>query len=339
MAKKRVIKRRRRRRLKWKNIIGLFLVLAVFAMLVTGGYIFYQAYTAAKGSYEELDRPGEKSELREEDVKIGEDPVSILLLGIEDYQTGGKNGRADSQVIITLNPDTEKMTMTTIPRDTRVNLVQPEEYAGYHKINATYTYGSITGYGANKLTVETAENLLDVPIDKYIAINFEGFRDIVDALDGVTIDIKEPFWEKNIYDDNNRIYFEEGPAHLDGEEALAFVRMRKRDVNNIYSREERQRQFIKSAIDEAISAGTIFKVDDISKILRKRIDTNLTPGEIYTLQRVYSSMDSSKIETIELEGSNQRVGGSYYFIPTEEGLRTTSQKIRQELDLPSESSN
>src|SRR5699024_3081592 len=95
--------------------------------------------------------------------------------------------------------------------------------------------------------VETAEDLLGIPINEYATVDFDGFRDIVDALGGVNIDIKKGFWEENIYNNNKRIDFQAGPANLNGEEALAFVRMRKRAVNSEYPREERQRQFIQAA--------------------------------------------------------------------------------------------
>ncbi|MDC3415244.1 LCP family protein [Aquibacillus sp. 3ASR75-11] len=315
----------------------LFLAILLFLVVISyGGYLAYQAYDAASDSYTDLERPDEKSERRETAVTIGEEPISILLLGIENYTTDGKDGRADTQIVVTLNPKENEMTMTTVPRDTRVELSNVEQYSGFHKINAAYTYGSITGYGANKLAIETVEDLLDIPIDKFIAVDFEGFRDIVDALDGVTVDIKEPFWEKNIYNNNQRIYFEKGPKRLNGEESLAFVRMRKRDVNVVYSREERQRQFIRAAIDEAISAGTLFKVGEISDILGKNVDTNLKPREIYTLQKAYSSIDASEIETINIEGTNQMIDGLSYFIPNEGALDTASIQIKQALGLMEE---
>ncbi|MEN1970212.1 LCP family protein [Lentibacillus sp. N15] len=320
---------------KWKKRILLMLLFLFIIIVGIGSYLFYQAYQAAKGSYKDLDRPGERSALREKDVAIGKDPISILLIGVEAYATSDKNGRADTQMIVTLNPHTNKMTLTSIPRDTRVEL--PAEgagqYAGVHKINAAYTYASITGYGPNKFTVETAERLLDIPIDEYATVNFDGFRDIVDALGGVTVDIKNGFWEKNIYNHDERIYFKEGQAKLNGEEALAFVRMRKRAVNSEYPREERQRQFIQSAVKEAISVGTIFKIGEISDILGKDVETSLSPGEIYALEKAYSSLDASGIDTLTIDGSDQMIGGASYFTPTDQGLSEVSRRLKQELEL------
>lgn len=323
----------------WKKRILLSILFLLILVIGIGSYLLFHTYHAANNSYNGLERQGEKSELRNEAVTIGEDPISILLMGIENYSTGGENGRADTQIVVTLNPETYKMTMTTVPRDTRVEL--PAEgagqYAGFHKINSAYTYGSITGYGGNKLTVKTIENLLDIPIDEYIAVDFKGFRDIVNALDGVTVDIKKGFWEKNIYKNDKRIYFTEGTTKLNGEEALAFVRMRKRAVNTEYSRDERQRQFIRAAISQAISVGTLFKVEEISDILGTNVETSLRPSEIYALQKAYSSIDTSAIETFKIDGSDQRINGLAYFVPAEEGLAEVTRKLEQELGLPESS--
>lgn len=323
-------KRKMRKWVKWTIGIVVFLIVAVVAL---GGYTLSQVYDAAKESFNGLDRPGEKSELRESAVTIGEDPISILLMGIEDYSSGGENGRADTQIVVTLNPDKNQMTMVSIPRDTRVYVDNVGKWEGYHKINATYTYGAISGYGANKSAVETVEKLLHIPIDKYVAVDFKGFAEIVNALGGVSIDVKHGFWEKNIFNDNKRIYFEEGPTKLNGAEALAFVRMRKRDVNTVYSRMERQRQFIKAAIDEAVSAGTIFKIDEIADVLGKHVETNLKPTEIYALERAYSSMKSGSIRTLNLEAV---IGGSGYKVLKEESLSEVTRKLRKSLELPIE---
>ncbi|SER04760.1 transcriptional attenuator, LytR family [Virgibacillus subterraneus] len=334
------LERRKQKRSKKRRKQLLYSVIFLIVIIIgIGSYLLLQTYNSAKDSYSGLDRPGGKSELRSDTVKIGEDPISILLMGIENYSSGGKNGRADTQIVVTLNPDTNKMTMTSIPRDTRVDLPTEavgQENAGSHKINAAYTYASLSGYSAPKLTVETVENLLDIPIDEYAVANFEGFRDIVNALGGVTVDIKKGFWEKNIYNNDKRIYFTEGTTNLSGEEALAFVRMRKRAVNNTYPRDERQRQFIKAAISEAISVGTIFKVGEITDILGEHVKSSLKPAEIYALEKEYSSIDATAIKTFEISGSNHRVNGISFFIPTDQDLAEISRKLKKELGLPAD---
>ena len=320
----------KKRRGRWLKRLLLILLIILLIIVGYGIYVYIKASNAIKESQVDL---GTKSALRDEAVTIGKDPISILIMGVENYSTGGKDGRADTQIVITMNPDTDEMTMVTVPRDTRVNIDNAGEYTGMHKINSAYTYGSITGYGPEKLQVETVEKLLNIPIDTFVAVDFDGFRDIVDALGGVDIDIKEGFWEKNIFNNDKRIYFKAGPAHLNGEEALAFVRMRKRAVNVSYSRDERQRQFLKASVNQAVSAGTIFKVGQITDILGDHVKTNLNAKEIYAIERQYSSIKNSSMKTIEIKGQDEMVNGLSYFIPDGTSLEETSQKLRKTLGL------
>ncbi|GGE56965.1 putative transcriptional regulator YvhJ [Pullulanibacillus camelliae] len=333
MADSRVSRRHGNKKRKWPRRLLIALLIIVLIVIAYGVYVYYKANDALNDSQVDLGRSGDKSALRDQAVTIGKDPISILIMGIENYSTNGKDGRADSQILVTVNPDTKKMTMVTIPRDSRVQIDHAGQYTGMHKINAAYTYGSITDYGADKLQVETVEKMLDVPIDKFVAVDFDGFRDIVDTLGGVDINIKQGFWEKDIYNHNKHITFQAGPAHLNGEEALAFVRMRKRAVNVTYSRDERQRQFLKAVINQAISAGTIFKVGEITDILGKHVETNLKANEIYALEKQYSSMKKSSIKTINIDGQNENVNGLDYFIPDGQSLQDVSNKLRKSLNL------
>ncbi|WP_079478155.1 LCP family protein [Halobacillus salinus] len=328
------MKKRIRRR---KNIKKRRRRIAAVILLVLGlgvGIAIYYTSQIYSASYKDLDR-GEKSDVREEAVDIGEDPISLLLLGVEDYSSNGENGRADTQIVLTLNPKTEEMTMTSIPRDTRVEIPAEkvgEEYAGKHKLNATYSLGALTGYGAEKLAVETVEDYLNIPIDKYATINFEGFMEVVDLFGGVTIDVKKPFWERSTVDRSNIIEFEEGPTEMDGEEALAFVRMRKRDVAVEYPRDERQRQFIKATVDQAISAGTIFKMNQLSDIVGDNISTNMSLREIYSFQKAFSSEELTT-ETIKIDGVNERLeDGLFYFVPDEESLDEVKTELQNRLE-------
>lgn len=338
MNETRVSSRRKRKKgqRKWLKIVLSIAALLVLATAAYGAYVFSKAKSALHNAQEDLDRTGGKSELREESVTLGKDPISLLLIGVETYATGGKDGRADTQIVVTLDPGKNEMTMVTVPRDTRVNIENAGTYTGIHKINAAYIYGALTDYGANKLQVETVEKLLNIPIDHYVAVDFDGFKQIVDTLGGVEIDIKEPFWEKNIFNNNKRIYFEQGPAHLNGEEALAFVRMRERPVNAVYSRDERQRQFLQATVDQAVSAGTLFKVGEISDILGEHVKTDLSAGDIYSLQKQYSKLTKSSIKTNEIKGVDRKINKASYFIPDRASLEDVSKQLRINLGLQPE---
>lgn len=323
----------KKRILKWFLLSTIIIVLLVSSY---GIYTFVQVKSALDHSTVDLDRKGDKSELRENNITFSKDPISILLIGVEDYAKDTDSGRADTQIVVTLDPNSKQIHLVTIPRDTRVRIENAGEYSGIHKINAAYTYGDITGYGAVKLQIETVEKLLNIPIDHFVAVNFDGLRDIVNTLGGVTIDVKEGFWEKNIYD-NSKIEFKKGKTLLNGEESLAFVRMRKRDVNATYSRDERQRQFLKAVINQAMSAKTIFKVGQISDILGKNVETDLSAKDIFALQKQYSELKNPSISTLEIDGADQTVDGGSYFIPQQSSLQQVSENLRSILKLKDKS--
>lgn len=325
----------RRKRKKWlRNFMVFFLV----CIVSIGSYMTYSIWSV-KGALEKskvtLQRENNKSELREKAVSYSEEPFSILLLGVEDYATGKETGRADTQIVMTFNPKNNRVTMVTIPRDTRVQIDHAGEYTGIHKLNAAMTYGKLNQYGAEKLQLETTEKLLNIPIDAFVTVNFDGFRDVVDALGGIDIDIKYPFWEDNIYT-KERINFEAGVSHLSGEEALAFVRMRKRAINSDYSRDERQRQFINATVEQAKSAGTLLKVGELTKIFGENVKTSLSVSDLFAIQSQYLKMDSLKMNALELAGTAQLINGVSYFVPNYDELETMSQTLREELNLDTE---
>lgn len=121
-------------------------------------------------------------------------------------------------MVATFNPSDQTMKLLSIPRDTRVKIGD----LGYKdKINHSYSEGG------KELTIETVEGFLDIPIDYFVTVNFDGFISIVDLLGGVTVDV--PFDFNDINAKWERFYFTEGEMELDGEEALVYARMRKKD--------------------------------------------------------------------------------------------------------------
>ena len=133
----------------------------------------------------------EKSDLRTEDVEITKEPFTLLIMGIEDYATDGQNGRTDSLMFATVNPKTQKISLMSIPRDSRVPIVGKNKE---DKINAAHAYGG------EEMAIKTVEGFLKVPVDHYLKIDFQGFKGIVDAVGGVTVDVPFDFWERSDVD-------------------------------------------------------------------------------------------------------------------------------------------
>lgn len=214
----------RKRRIKRWLFRAAFLSLAL--IVLSGSYLFYKTWDAAAETYEPMNR--KKSDLRENEVTL-DDPFTVLLLGT-DVGKETQNWRADVIMVATVNPKTKSVKIVSIPRDSYVEIAN----TGGHrdKINSAPYWGTQKGVGPVTNTAETIEQFLNIPVDYYAKVNFRGFIDIVDAFGGVDVNVKFDFWEKR-YGKQERFYFTKGPMHLNGEQALSYVRMRKRDPRGI----------------------------------------------------------------------------------------------------------
>ncbi|ALX49956.1 LCP family protein [Lentibacillus amyloliquefaciens] len=310
-------KKKRRRRI-------LYPMLVVFLLIAGGvGYMLFQTYTAASESYDDLDR--EKSDLRDKAVSIGDDPISILIMGVEDYSTNGDNGRTDTMLVATFNPGDKRLKLLSLPRDT---LVEIPERGTQEKINHAHAYGG------KELAIKTVEQFLDIPIDYYAAVNFDAFTNIVNILGGIEVDVPFDFEQRTIRESGNEdLQFTEGPMELNGEEALAYARMRKQDPRGDIGRNERQQQVIKAIIDKATSFGTITKVNDLAEEAGSNVKTNMSVGEGLGFYQEYSDFSASNIDKLTLETYPQSINGGSYQIPDEQSLTEVKQTLKEHLEL------
>ncbi|WP_328701031.1 LCP family glycopolymer transferase [Aquibacillus kalidii] len=321
MKRKELKKKIKRKGLLKKVIISFFLLVVI--LLGGGGYLYFQAYKATSASFDDLGGR-EKSDLRVETVSIDKDPISVLLLGIEDYSSGGSNGRSDSIIVLTFNQEQKSLKMLSIPRDSFVTI------AGRgieDKINHSYAFGG------PEMTIETVEDLLNIPIDYYATVNFEGFKNVVDIVGGVTVDVPFDFSEDSD-DHTGKLYYTEGEMLLNGKEALGYARMRKQDPLGDIGRGDRQKQVVKAVIDKLTSASTVFKIDDLSDEYGENVISNMKLKEIFNFYKEYKDFNTSNIEQLKIEGSNGNIDGIYYYMLDEQSLTNISNTLREHLELP-----
>ena len=211
----------------------LFWVLGIIGVLIIGGGIYaYNVYSSVSNTLKEVHQPLKRDQNNnkvEEKVSKGE-PVSILLLGADER--GNDKGRSDSLMVITLNPKNNSMKTVSIPRDTYTEIVGKGKS---DKINHAYAFGGVD------MSVATVENFLNVPINYYIEVNMEGFKDIVEAVGGVDVNNDLEFSLEGKH-------FQKGNIHLTGDQALAYTRMRKEDPRGDFGRQMRQRQVMQGVI-------------------------------------------------------------------------------------------
>ncbi len=323
----RVVKNKKRRLRKRAYFILIPLIIAFLSIVSYGAYLYTKAESALSDSYEDDGR--DKSELRMSSVDPKFDNVSILIMGVDasNVRNNEESSRTDSLMVATLNKDDKSVKLLSIPRDTLVMI--PE--AGYEtKINHAHALGG------TRATIETVESLLDIPIDYYVKVNFEAFVDVVDAINGITVDVPYEFKEQDSNDKANAIHLLAGEQDLDGEEALALARTRKLD--NDIERGKRQQDIIKAIVDKAVSVNSILKYDDIIDAVGSNMTTNMTFSEMKSFIAYGTEGTNLNIEALTLDGMDYQPNGTYYWKLDDLALGETKRMLQNHLEISTQDS-
>ncbi|MBU4216512.1 LCP family protein [Candidatus Parcubacteria bacterium] len=300
---------------KLKNITKFFIYLSVF--FVTVGIVFSsQVLMSEKGTgswFSSLPMVKQIKQLAESanrELK-GEknDRINILLLGI-----GGKNHSGglltDTIMLNSIQPSTNKVSMISIPRD----LVVPIENMGWKKINSINAYAEQDKKGSGGLaTCQAIGDILNLPIDYYVRVDFQGFINVVDKIGGVTIDVENTFDDysypvlgnedaANYASRYEHLHFDKGIQTMDGSLALKYARSRHGYgvEGSDFARAKRQQKIIAAVKEKVLSKDMLFKpmtIVDIINELSDHIDTNLKVWEILKFWDMAKEIDSSNMKS------------------------------------------
>jgi polyisoprenyl-teichoic acid--peptidoglycan teichoic acid transferase len=313
-------KKKRRRRILIFLVVPMILI--AFSVAGYGAFLYKKAETVFSNSYKNLDGR-EKSDKREKEVNPEVDNVSVLFIGVDESESRdyGEKTRSDALMLATLNEKEKTVKLVSIPRDSYVYI--PE--VGYEtKINHAHYFGG------PKATIETVEETMDIPVDYYVKMNFYAFMDVIDALNGITVEVPYELYEKDAEDKSNAIHLQPGKQKLNGEEALALARTRKLD--NDIERGKRQQEILKAIMKKAVSANSLSKYDDIIEAIGSNMETNMTFDEMKALTS-YGLNGKLDLETLSLDGADDYIDGTYYWSLDEESVDETSEKLKEHLDL------
>ena len=223
--------------------------------------------------------------------------INVLLCGVDSETGDASSGRSDIMMLVSINKKTKKITMTSFLRDSWTYMRVPKEngtsYDYYFKMNAAYNLG-----GPATL-LQTIENNYKIVIDEYIAVDFNSFPKLIDALGGVEVEVQE-YEAKYIRRTSKQKDFPIGKTKLNGTQALIYSRIRKCDADSDISRTRRQRSVIKGLIDSAKSA-TKGQLLNAFKQVSEYLRTGYTQSEVFGLvaQAVaYNWMDFEMVELV-----------------------------------------
>lgn len=252
--------------------------------------------------------------------KVDQDkPISVLLLGADTGADGRiDRGNSDTMMLATLNPQTHKTVIYSIPRDAVAEMVG-DKTKNVKKINAAYNIGK------SKMAKNTVSDLLNVPVDYSVAVNMGALKKTVDFVGGVTVksDLKVSF---------DGITIPKGTHHLDGKKALTYVRMRYEDPRGDYGRQIRQQQVLKAVAKKMAQPKYLVKLPQLIKELGPDISTDLTDKQLEELPVKYHS-SGKKIKSYQLQGKSAWINGSSYQILPTNVLQNSSNKLRKNLGL------
>lgn len=265
-------------------------------------------------------------------------PVNILVLGVkvltsdlEEYPqeeelgyhalVNSFKGLSDTMLLVRFDPNNKKLTMLSVPRDTRTYV----EDRGLTKINAANYYG-----GPAKSAKAVSELLGGVGIDRYIRVNVQGVEKLIDALGGVKVYVPK---DMKYQDDSQHLYInlKAGEQHLNGDRVLQFLRFRYDNLGDI-GRVQRQQMLMRAFTEQLVNVKTLSRLPKILSVIQSHIDTNLSVEELVALTNFATIIDDSNMQMLMVPGefSNPEEYNASYWLPD---LRSLDAMIAEHFDF------
>ncbi|UOQ45651.1 LCP family protein [Halobacillus salinarum] len=298
--------KQKRKKGKWWKILLLVLLLV---LLAGGGYVYsiFHDVRSTVNTQLHKDVASIDTSVTKKKVK-NKEPLHILLLGVDERQND--KGRSDTMIVLTLDPDHDQMQLVSIPRDTKTKIIGDGRIT---RINHSYAYGG------SEMSVDTVENFLDVDLDYYVRVNMEGLSQLVDSVNGVTITNDRAFSQGGYN-------FPVGKQHLNGKQALSYVRMRKQDPQGDLGRNERQRKVITAIVDKGASLNMMNQIRDVMDVLGNNVTTNMEFSDMRRLAMNYGSARKQS-STYQMSGTGTMSNGMYLMVMSDSEVQKVHNMI------------
>ena len=257
-------------------------------------------------------------------VDVTEKLFTIYISGIDTTGPVSTVSRSDVNMLVTVNPKTKQILMTSIPRDYYVTLANKGK-------KDKLTHAGLAGV---ENSVKTIENFLGIDINYYARVNFTSLIKMVDALGGIEVYSDKTFTPYT----NGGITIKKGNNHMNGEVALAFARERYAYSEGDNHRVQNQQEVLKAMLNKAMSPAIITNYNGILNSIAGSFETNMASGEITDLiQMQLNDMSSWDIHQIQLSGHGQTMTGGaympnnklYYMIPDDKSVNECTSIIKK----------
>jgi LCP family protein required for cell wall assembly len=309
----------RRRRTLRRVLIGLGVLGLVLALIIGGGLWFLTSRWGGNidrvshvfSGLDEGDRPAPATP----EEKAGDEPVTFLLVGSDTrgHPAAGEDpdGRSDAIMIARFSADRQHAQLVSIPRDSWVDI--PGH--GMNKINASYAFGGPS------LLIQTVEQLTEVRIDHYVAIDFDGITQVTDDLGGVDVVVAETT-------ENGPYTFPAGVNHLDGDQARWYLGQRYGLPGGDFDRVRRQQQYLKAMFGKLFSANTFTDPGQLDSALMAvtsavALDDTLGNGDLLSLAYSMRNVTPGNVDffTAPVLGTGREGAASVVYLDQVSGER------------------
>ena len=228
---------------------------------------------------------------------VTESPFNVYVTGIDTYGSVNTVSRSDVNLIVTVNPKTKQILMTSIPRDCEIEL---DRNGKMDKLTHTGIYGTSE-------TINTIENFLDMQINYYARTNFSGITNIIDALGGITVESDYSFETLH-----GNYQIKKGKNEMDGDMALCFVRERYALPNGDFDRGKNQQKVLKAMMDKAMSPKIITNFNNILSAIEGSFETDMSSNEIKSLINMQlNDMADWSIHDVQVQGKGYMTTKTY----------------------------
>ena len=273
---------------------------------------------------------------------VGKDRINILVMGLDRRPREGQTlTRSDTMFVLTVDPQTKTAGILGIPRDLYVEI--PNGDGGYFedRINTALVFGEVNDYkgGGHQLAIDTVEHNLGVKIGHYVIIDFEGFKEVIDALGGIDVDVptyvSDPTYSwTELPGDYDPQEFEPGLQHMDGETALAYARIRQNsdDLDRI----QRQQRIIFAVMDKALSLNVLRNALELWNKYKDAIDTDINDIQLAGFAKLAADISPEKISALSLGPATtpwMTPQGASVLLPSAEGIGRIVQALFSDQQL------
>lgn len=314
----RVTSRGTRKGKKSKKKIVITVILAIIILVIAVALLAVKflldkkdaAIPAMSIVTEEVGKPNSVTPVPE-GQSVKEKPVTMVLLGV-DQRKGGGGLNTDVMMVAALNPITKKGAVIAMPRDTRIsynndvrkaNWFYANYYAKAQKAGADKNEAMLKGKAAVK---EMLGQFYDIPIQYAVSVNFQGFRDVVDVLGGIEVDVDMRMKWADSHDGTD-IDLQPGFQKLNGKKTLDFVRFRQSienpNASSDFERNNRQSIVISAILKKMISFGGIMKIGAVIDEVSEDVYTDMPASELDRMLSTYYNMNMDDITYMSLQGN------------------------------------